>query len=205
MPNHQSANAEVKLSSIAVMRGNRLVLQNFSMVAKPGNIIWLRGANGAGKSTLLRVIAGLLPVLAGTVRVDGTISLVDDVALLDGTRSLDHALAFWTKLDAANADDRESALKAFDLLSLIDVPIRYLSSGQKKRAALAIACASPSPIWLLDEPYNALDSLNMLKLDEAILRHSAKGGIVIVAAHQSPSIAVTENISLDGAGLVRAA
>jgi heme exporter protein A len=197
--------AEVNLHKIAVIRGNRLVLQNFSLSAKAGNIIWLRGANGSGKSTLLRVIAGLLPVLAGDVMVQGAISLVDNVAILDGTRTLDQALSFWARLDDAQADQREAALKAFDLEALVDVPVRYLSSGQKKRAALAVAAASLASIWLLDEPYNGLDSINVSRLDDAVLRHAAKGGIAIVAAHQSPSITVHNSISLDDAKLERVA
>ena len=172
-------------------------MQNFSLRANAGDVIWLRGANGTGKSTLLRVIGGLLTVLTGRVDVKGAVSLVDTITILDQTRTLEQALAFWAKLDAASADRRESALKAFDLNALADVPMRYLSSGQKKRAAIAVAMASPAPIWLLDEPYNALDSANMARLDDAILRHSAGGGIAIVAAHQPPTIPVTETISLD--------
>jgi heme exporter protein A len=190
--------ASINLEKIAVMRGNRLILQNFSLRANAGDVIWLRGANGSGKSTLLRVIAGLLPVLSGTVAVTGAMSLVDMVAVLDETRSLEKALSYWANLDGSSADRREAALKSFDLSALADVPVRYLSSGQKKRAALAMAAASPAPIWLLDEPYNALDSANMARLDEAILRHVASGGLAIVAAHQPPTIAVTETISLDG-------
>ncbi len=197
MPIDQSTAARIILEKIAIMRGNRLIMQNFSMSANAGDIIWLRGANGTGKSTLLRVIGGLLPVLTGLVDVKGGISLVDTITILDQSRTLEQALAFWAKLDEAGADRRESALKAFDLGALADVPMRYLSSGQKKRAAIAVAMASPAPIWLFDEPYNALDSANMARLDDAILRHVANGGIAIVAAHQSPTIAVTETISLD--------
>jgi heme exporter protein A len=205
MPNPDPIIAEVNLHKIAVMRGNRLVLQNFSLSAKAGNIIWLRGANGSGKSTLLRVIAGLLPVLAGDVTVKGALSLVDNVAIIDGTRSLDQALVFWAQLDDAKADQREAALKAFDLQALVDMPVRYLSSGQKKRAALAVALASPAAIWLLDEPYNGLDGISISRLDDALLRHAAKGGIAIVAAHQSPSITVHDSISLDATKLGKAA
>jgi heme exporter protein A len=205
MPSPDIKIAEVNLLKIAVMRGNRLILQNFSLSAKTGSVIWLHGANGSGKSTLLRVIAGLLPVLAGDVTIKGAISLVDTVAILDDTRSLDQALSFWARLDDTQADQREAALKAFDLQALVDMPVRYLSSGQKKRAALAIAMASPASIWLLDEPHNGLDRINMSRLDDAILRHAAKGGIAIVAAHQSPSITVHDSISLDETKLERVA
>lgn len=197
MPIDQCTAARINLEKIAIMRGNRLIMQNFSMAANPGDVIWLRGANGTGKSTLLRVIGGLLPVLTGLIEVEGAISLVDMTTILDQSRTLEQSLAFWAKLDEASADRRESALKAFDLNALVDVPMRYLSSGQKKRAAIAMAMASLAPIWLLDEPYNALDSANMARLDDAILRHVANGGIAIVAAHQPPTITVTETISLD--------
>jgi heme exporter protein A len=182
---------------VAVVRGNRLVLSRFSLYAESGDIIWLRGINGSGKSTLLRLIAGLLPKASGTVSVDGSIALADENSALDGGLSVERALRFWARLDGASAAALEQAMAANDLLPLAEIPLRFLSTGQRKRANLARAMASGASIWLLDEPYNGLDSASATRLDAAILRHAASGGIAVVAAHQVPSVNVAQSILLD--------
>jgi heme exporter protein A len=197
MQSGQASLTYISLDNIAIMRGNRLVLQRFSMRANAGDILWIRGANGCGKSTLLRVIAGLLPVTAGQVSIEGGIALADENCGLDVNQTLEKALGFWASLDGAKAEIRGAALQAMDLTGLVDVPVRYLSSGQRRRAALSRVIASGAPIWLLDEPYNGLDSANMTRLDAALLRHAAAGGIALVAAHQPPSINVAQSIALD--------
>jgi heme exporter protein A len=202
MHSGQASSALVSVNNIAVIRGSRLVIQNFSLRAEPGDIIWIRGANGSGKSTLLRLIAGLLTPSAGGRIVDGDIALADENLGLDGDLALEQALAFWTDLDAAPAARRHQAMQAMDLTTLANVPVRYLSSGQRRRAALARVVASGAPIWLLDEPYNGLDSANAARLDDALLRHASGGGIALVAAHQSPRINVADTVTLGGAASV---
>ena len=195
----QASTPSLSLDNIAVVRGGRLVLQSLSLSAAPGDIIWIRGANGSGKSTLLRTVAGLLPVAAGGVAVEGSIALSDENLGLDGNLSLEKALGFWAGLDETSADDRDTALAAMDLTALADVPVRYLSSGQRRRAGLARMIGSGAPLWLLDEPYNGLDNANRTRLDEVLLRHSSNGGIALVAAHRSPTINVADSIALDSA------
>jgi heme exporter protein A len=190
MQSGQASLPHISLDNVAILRGNRLVLQRFSMQANAGDIIWIRGANGCGKSTLLRVIAG-------QVSIEGTIALADENCGLDVNQPLEKALSFWAGMDGANGEAQNSALKAMDLIGLVDVPVRYLSSGQRRRAALSRVIASGAPIWLLDEPYNGLDNANMARLDTALLRHGAAGGIALVAAHQPPSINVAQSIALD--------
>ena len=202
MHSGQASSALVSVNNIAVIRGSRLVIQNFSLRAEPGDIIWIRGANGSGKSTLLRLIAGLLTPSAGGRIVDGDIALADENLGLDGDLALEQALAFWTDLDAAPAARRHQAMQAMDLTTLAKVPVRYLSSGQRRRAALARVVASGAPIWLLDEPYNGLDSANAARLDDALLRHASGGGVALVAAHQSPRINVADTVILGGAASV---
>lgn len=199
MQSGQASIPNISLDNIAIVRGNRLVLQRFSIHANAGDIIWIRGANGCGKSTLLRVIAGLLPVTAGRVSISGSIALADENCGLNINQTLEKALGFWAGMDGAKAEIRNTALQAMDLTGLVNVPVRYLSSGQRRRAALSRVIASGAPIWLLDEPYNGLDSANMARLDTALLRHGAAGGIAMVAAHQPPSINVAQSIALDQA------
>ncbi len=193
----QATTPLVNIQNVAVIRGNRLVFDRFSLIADNGDIIWIRGANGSGKSTLLRLIAGLLPMASGQMTVSGAIALADENLALDPNMLLEAALGFWAKMDAASADAREKALAAMDLVPLADMPVRYLSTGQRKRANLSRLLASQAPIWLLDEPYNGLDSANATRLDAALLKHAGKGGIALVAAHRAPSINVAQSISLD--------
>lgn len=194
---HNDIRPSVRLQNVAVIRGNRLVLQGVNIDADAGDVIWIRGANGCGKSTLLRLIAGLLPSASGTIKLDGRLALSDENLALDTGLSVERALRFWADMDGANAGRRDIALSAMDLLPLADIPVRFLSTGQRKRASLARILASDAAIWLLDEPYNGLDSASAARLDDAILKHSSIGGITIVAAHQAPSINVAQSVVLD--------
>lgn len=197
MLTRQAFSASLVLENVAVFRGSTLVLQNFSVDADSGNIVWIRGSNGSGKSTLLRLIAGLLPKASGEMKVEGAIALADENLALDVNLPLAKALNIWSGMDGASADRRHATLVAMDLVPLSDVPVRYLSTGQRKRAGLARMLASNAAIWLLDEPYNGLDSASSTRLDAAILRHSNSGGIALVAAHQAPSINVAQSVLLD--------
>jgi heme exporter protein A len=197
MADRQVSNSSVAIESLAIQRGNRLVLQNFSLSAGARETVWIKGANGSGKSTLLRTIAGLLPTALGKCVTVGKIGLVDDQAALDGDQSPDEILRFWARLDGADGSRLEKALVAMDLVPLADIPVRFLSAGQKRRVSLARMLASGSDIWLLDEPYNALDQANVARLDSAITSHTAGGGIALIASHIAPGIGVSHSISLD--------
>jgi heme exporter protein A len=182
------------------MRGNRLVLRGLSVAARSGDIIWIRGANGCGKSTLLRLVAGLLTVSSGAIHSEGRIALADENLALDANMTLETALRFWADMDGASADARDMALADMDLLDLAHIPVRFLSTGQRKRASIARVLASHADIWLMDEPYNGLDSASCARLDQAMLAHAALGGIVLVAAHQPPSINIATSLLLDKQG-----
>ena len=197
MTPRQAHKPSIALENVAVIRGNRLVLDRFSLNVAAGHIVWIRGANGTGKSTLLRLIAGLLPRASGEMKIEGTVALADENLALDPNLPLEKALNFWADMDRTSPDTREAALTAIDLVPLADVPVRYLSSGQRKRANLSRLFASQTSVWLLDEPYNGLDSASATRLDAALLRHANAGGIALVAAHQSPSINVAQSILLD--------
>ena len=200
MTSRQAYAPSLHLENVAVIRGNRLVLSGLNLRVAAGELMWVRGANGCGKSTLLRVIAGLLNSTSGEVRADGRLALADENLALDPNLTVSDALRFWAHMDGASPSERDAALTAMDLVSLSDVPVRYLSTGQRKRASIARVLASRCAIWLLDEPYNGLDSASCAHLDKAILSHVGAGGIVMLAAHQSPSINVSDSLVLDMKG-----
>lgn len=197
MTSRQPYAPSLHLENVAVIRGNRQVLSGLNLRVAAGELVWVRGANGCGKSTLLRVISGLLNSTSGEVRADGRLALADENLALDPNLTVSDALRFWAHMDGASPSERDAALTAMDLVSLSDVPVRYLSTGQRKRASIARVLASRCAIWLLDEPYNGLDSASCAHLDKAILSHIGSGGIVMLAAHQSPSINVSESLVLD--------
>jgi heme exporter protein A len=121
-----------------------------------------------------------MPAFAGSVAVEGQIGLIDERPALDPQLPLGTALAFWQRLDGG----ADSAIERLGLANLLDVPVRYLSTGQKKRAALARLLGQTAAVWLLDEPLNGLDS-DAVRLVEALAgEHLAQGGICLIASHQ---------------------
>ena len=201
MSSRQASLPSLHIDNVAVMRGNRMVLRGLSVTARAGDVIWIRGANGCGKSTLLRLVAGLLTVTSGKIHSEGRMALADENLALDANVTVEDALRFWADMDGASTEAREAALAAMDLQDLAHIPVRFLSTGQRKRASIARVLASGADIWLMDEPYNGLDSASCARLDEAIIGRAAAGGIVLVAAHQPPSINVAMSLSLDNQGV----
>lgn len=127
----------------------------------------------------------------GTVERRGRLALSDERLALDGHEPLENALAFWRRIDRAPQVEAD-----FGLADLLDVPVRYLSTGQRKRAALARVAASGSPIWLLDEPLNGLDTHWSCIAQAAIKAHCNAGGAVIIASHQPLSLEVVKVVEL---------
>lgn len=171
--------------TVGCVRGGRPLWEGLSFTCEAGGAVVVTGANGAGKSSLIRVAAGLLAPAAGKVTIAGRCALLAEAAALDGDRALRSALLFWARLDGvADAKGRiANALVALDLSALADVPVRLLSTGQRRRAALARVVASAAPVWLLDEPANGLDAAAVARLGTLIAEHRAAGGLALVATH----------------------
>lgn len=168
---------------IACRRGDRILFKGVSMEALQGDALHITGANGIGKSSLMRILAGLMAPFSGTIMRAGTVGLVDERPALDPQLPLGAAIAFWAQLDGAA--DMERHAERLGLVDLLDVPVRYLSTGQKKRAAMVRLLGQNADIWLLDEPLNGLDSEGVELVEELIAEYCADGGIAIVASHQS--------------------
>ena len=168
--------ALLRFDGVTLRRGGRLLFKEFDLELGPGEAMQITGPNGSGKSSLIRLAAGLLQPQAGNIQ-RSPLAMADDAVALDREVSLERALRFW--VEPPNA-----ALEALGLAALAQVPVRLLSSGQLKRATLARATASGAPLWLLDEPLNALDAAGTELLDKLIAEHRADGGAVLAASHQ---------------------
>ncbi|MCI4588818.1 heme ABC exporter ATP-binding protein CcmA [Sphingobium sp. BYY-5] len=188
--------AALRLTDVACLRGGRMLFRGIGLTLEPGGGALLTGPNGIGKSSLLRVCAGLLPAFSGTVERSGGVALADERLALDGEASLTRALDFWAKLDRAGPEAVPAAMAAMALEPLADVPVRMLSTGQRKRAMLARVIASGAGVWLLDEPGNGLDTASLDLLGQAVARHLATGGIVVAASHQPLPIAAPVTVAL---------
>ena len=171
----------LRLEATACVRGGRLLFEGLDLALEPGGAALVTGPNGAGKSSLIRISAGLLRPAAGTVRRAARAALADEGLALDPKQALAAALAFWARLDGGDA---AAGMAALGLAPLAGVPVRMLSTGQRKRAALARVVASGAPLWLLDEPANGLDRDGIERLGAAIAAHRAGGGAVLAASHQ---------------------
>jgi heme exporter protein A len=176
--------AALRLEDVACLRGGRMLFRGVNLTLAAGDGALLTGPNGVGKSSLLRVCAGLLPAFAGTVERGGGIALTDERLALDGEQSLAQALLFWARLDRVGPEAVDAALAAMALTGLAHVPVRMLSTGQRKRAMLARVIASGAELWLLDEPGNGLDVASLDLLGRAVAGHLAAGGVVVAASHQ---------------------
>jgi heme exporter protein A len=193
---------EVRIEALALQRGERLLLQDFALAAGAGDAVALTGPNGAGKTSLLRAIAGFIAPLAGKIAFLGAGGDLDahqarcaDIHLIghqDGLKSGRTAreelgfAADWTGGDAAGA---ERAAADLGLVPLLDLAVRHLSAGQRRRLALARLIAAPRALWLLDEPFAPLDARHRARLGELMAAHVASGGLVIAAVHDPLPIA----------------
>ena len=186
----------LRLDGLAAERGDRLLFKGLACTLGPGDALLVTGPNGTGKSTLLRILAGLLDPLSGTVTHSGGLALATaDADALDHRLPLAAALDHWARLDGT-ANRVGPAMTAMAIAHLADVPVRMLSTGQRKRAGLARTVASGAGIWLLDEPGNGLDVDGLARLAKAMADHRATGGIVIAASHQPLDLTNAQHLNL---------
>lgn len=204
------------VDNLAVARGDRRLAENLSFKVAPGEALIVTGRNGTGKSTLLRVLAGLLRPAGGCVgwqtgrRCEG--GNEDDAGIAARAHYLGHAnslksaltatenLAFWAALlalpDAPDACSPAQALARLDLGRIADLPVSFLSAGQKRRVALARLLVAIRPLWLVDEPTTALDAPAQMRFGDLMREHLASGGSIVAATHAPLGLASARELHL---------
>jgi heme exporter protein A len=190
-------------TGLSCVRGERRLFSGIDLAVAPGEWLHLQGENGAGKTSLLRILVGLTPAAEGEIRWNGEsvtalgedfrremVYLGHHAAVKEDLTALEN-LQISAALDGAELDEREAlgALFRMGLKGREELPVRVLSQGQKRRVLLARLLARKAPLWVLDEPFTALDVKAVQMLSDLIAEHVGGGGMAVLTSHQSMPIA----------------
>lgn len=188
---------------LSCRRGDRTLFEAVSFCIQPGTLLWVSGANGSGKTTLLRALCGLLTVDCGNIAwcgedipgirdryvrqviyVGHRNALKDDLNPIENLQSLLCTIGQPIEFSSVQA-----ALDAVGLARHCQLlPTKWLSEGQKRRVALARLWCDYCPLWILDEPFTALDAHSARVLRERLTNHVSTQGLVVLASHEEPGI-----------------
>jgi heme exporter protein A len=186
----------LEAQQLTSVRAGRTLFSDLSWQLAAGEILHIEGPNGAGKSTLLRIVAGLLQPLEGNVLLFGQPQREDPEHWQRQTLFIGHKpavkaeltalenLYFQSRLDGVQLDDPWQLLETVGLLGLEDIPAQQLSAGQQRRIALARLFYSQAKLWILDEPFTALDTRGIDLLHQRFAEHLEHGGALLLTSHQ---------------------
>jgi heme exporter protein A len=205
--------SQLDICNVSCERDDRLLFQNLSFSCAHGSLTQIAGVNGAGKTSLLAILAGLLNPLEGDIRVDGN-SIYDDMAAFhQRLLYFPHRPAIKLELTArqnlnflirlhgggATQADLDSALQEMGLLGYEETLCRHLSAGQLRRVALARLIISEADVWLLDEPFTALDVQAVSDLEGLLSKKASAGKCILFTTHHTTQMKNYSKITLGGA------
>jgi len=212
-PARPDAPPRLATRSLAARRGDRLLIKGLELELHAGEVVWLRGTNGRGKTTLLRLLAGLSTPAEGTVWWEGQelrgaspgwrreLAYIAHANALKDDLLAHEALRFVAGLRGTPVSPQavEAALERLGVARQARLPVRVLRQGQRRRVALArLALPDPPRVWLLDEPFDALDDAGIGTLEALMRTHAAAGGAVLLTSHQAlPPGLATRVLDLD--------
>lgn len=191
----------IQVEQLYCERDDRVLIKQLDFQLQAGQVMQIEGPNGSGKTTLLRVLCGLSDDFEGQLlwrgqprhQVDSQFRqetlyfghLTGIKTSLSATENLRWILQLKGELDDTGNQRIEDALKQVGLLSYEDVPVYSLSAGQKRRVALARLYLEQAPLWVLDEPFTAIDRKGVSELEKLIQAHASNGGSVLITTHHA--------------------
>jgi len=185
---------------LTCIREDRILFEELKLNVSAGDIVQIEGPNGAGKTSLLRILAGLSAPYEGEVyfreqkvkecreQFHQNLLYLGHLPGVKGEMSAQENLEFNLALHGLDSEQAEQTLTEVNLLGFEDALASHLSAGQHRRIALARLWQSKAPIWILDEPFTAIDKLGVSKLEQLFVRHAERGGCVILTTHQDLSL-----------------
>jgi heme exporter protein A len=200
----------LQLNNLACVKGERLLFSRLSFEIPAGSLVRVIGANGTGKTSLLRIMAGLSEPAAGEIVWNSQHTRLSRSEFLQDILYIGHGSAIKDELlpaenlmanctiqgEAFSEPEVHAVLEELGLGERLDVESLSLSAGQRRRIALARLWLTHRPLWLLDEPFNALDAKSVEQLCLQISLHVREGGICLYTTHQSVDIASDRQLTL---------
>lgn len=198
MSDGKATGNELRAEQLECLRGELLLFEGLDLRVTAGQVLQIEGPNGAGKTSLLRMLAGLTLPEAGDIYWNATPIHRQRAVYAEALHYVGHQAGLKAGLTVAEnlrftcgltgGGDVDAAIERVRLRTQRDQHVHTLSAGQRRRAALARLLIRPAPLWILDEPYTALDVDGVAVVNELIVEHIRTGGLVVMTSHQRPDL-----------------
>lgn len=190
----------LQADNLTCIREDRILFEQLNCQFNAGDIVQIAGPNGAGKTSLLRILAGLSQPYEGCVKYKNTpladnveqynqnLTYIGHLTGVKGEMTAQENLSFYLSMQGQNPETAEETLEKVNLLGFEDALASHLSAGQHRRIALARLWQCQKPVWILDEPFTAIDKQGVKNLEQLFVEHAEQGGCVILTTHQDLAI-----------------